>query len=122
MRRLRPVDRLVPGSPLLRNAQQPYCCVGEQEREYGMADERGSVVRVLPRIADIEAAAWDRLANPPERPYDPFVSHAFLKALEDAGTVTRRTGWIPQHIVLEEDGEPVGAMPCYVKTHSQGEY
>ena len=88
-----------------------------------MADEAKAIVRVLPRIADIGAAQWDRLANPSGRAYDPFVSHAFLSALEEAETLTRRTGWVPQHLVLEgELGEALGAMPCYLKSHSQGEY
>ena len=81
-----------------------------------------AVVKVVSQIADIDAAAWDRLANPPGRPFDPFLSHAFLKALEDAGTVGARTGWTPQHLLLEEAGAAAGAMPCYVKSHSKGEY
>jgi predicted N-acyltransferase len=85
-------------------------------------DDGKAAARVLGRIADIDAARWDALANPPGEPVNPFLTHAFLKALEDAGTVTRRTGWLPQHIVLEVDGVPVGAMPCYLKSHSQGEY
>ena len=85
-------------------------------------DDAEAAVRVLPRIVDIDGATWDALANPPERAYDPFTSHAFLKALEEAETVTRRTGWLPQHVVLEEGGRPVGAMPCYLKSHSKGEY
>ena len=88
-----------------------------------MTDDGKAVVRVHPRIADIDAAVWDNLANPPERPFDPFISHAFLKALEDAQSVGRRAGWLPQHIVLEEEGlGPVGAMPCYLKNNSKGEY
>jgi hypothetical protein len=81
-----------------------------------------AVVRILPHIADVAAAHWDGLANPPEAPHDPFVSHAFLKALEEAGTVGPRTGWVPQHLVLEEAGRAAGAMPLYVKSHSKGEY
>jgi uncharacterized protein len=87
-----------------------------------MKSESTAIVRVYPHIADIDAAAWDRLANPPERAYDPFLSHAFLKALEDAECVGRRAGWVPQHIVLEEGGEAIGAMPCYLKNNSKGEY
>ena len=87
-----------------------------------MASERNATVRVVPRIADIAAADWDRLANPPDVAYDPFISHAFLRALEAAETVGRRTGWMPQHLVLEEDGGVTGVMPCYLKSHSRGEY
>ena len=87
-----------------------------------MAKPHEVIVKVAPGIADVAAADWDRLANPPDVPFDPFISHAFLKALEDAGTVTRRTGWVPQHLVLEDAGRPVGVMPCYLKSHSKGEY
>jgi predicted N-acyltransferase len=73
-------------------------------------------------MGEVAAADWDRCANPRPLPHDPFVSHAFLKALEDAETVTRRTGWVPQHLLLEQGGRLTGAMPLYVKGHSKGEY
>ncbi|MEZ5818903.1 MAG: GNAT family N-acetyltransferase [Hyphomicrobiaceae bacterium] len=81
-----------------------------------------ALVKVAGGLADISAADWDRCANPPGLPYDPFLSHAFLKALEDAGTVGRQAGWLPQHLVLEEGGVVTGVMPLYVKGHSKGEY
>ncbi len=87
-----------------------------------MAGANEAVVKVVPRIADISAEDWDRLANPAEQVFDPFISHAFLRALEDAGTVSRKTGWAPQHLVLEEAGRPTGVMPAYLKSHSKGEY
>jgi uncharacterized protein len=82
-----------------------------------------STLRVEPRIAAIPAAEWDACANPDPATYNPFLSHAFLKALEDAGTVGGRSGWTPQHLVLEaEKGAVAGVAPAYLKTHSQGEY
>ncbi len=55
--------------------------------------------------------------------YNPFVSHAFLSSLEESGSVTAETGWLPRHIVLRgPDGELKGAMPAYIKSHSMGEY
>jgi len=81
-----------------------------------------AIVKVLPRMADVPAAAWDRVANPDGRPFDPFAAHAFLQALEDAGTVSQRTGWVPQHLVLEQAGAVTGVMPFYLKSHSRGEY
>ncbi len=81
-----------------------------------------AVARIAARLGEIPAKDWDRLANPPGLPFDPFISHAFLKALEDAETVSRRTGWLPQHVVVEEAGAIVGVMPCYLKSHSRGEY
>ena len=54
---------------------------------------------------------------------NPFLSHAFLKALEDSKSVGRRTGWQPQYLLAEtDDGTLQGAVPLYVKGHSQGEY
>src|SRR5262249_32203677 len=55
--------------------------------------------------------------------YNPFISHAFLNALEASGSATARTGWKPQHLVAEDaDGAVVGVVPCYLKSHSRGEY
>jgi predicted N-acyltransferase len=80
-------------------------------------------VEVAPRIADVPAAAWDACANPDLAIYNPFVTHAFLKALEDAATVGGRTGWTPRHLVLKTAGGEIAACaPCYLKAHSQGEY
>lgn len=55
-------------------------------------------------------------------PDNPFIDHAFFLALEQSGSATGRTGWQPQHIELQRDGEPVGLMPLFLKSHSQGEY
>lgn len=75
--------------------------------------------RVVDRMASIPATAWDACAGGD----NPFVSHAFLNALEISGSVGRGTGWLPQHIVLEDDqGVIHAATPLYVKGHSQGEY
>src|SRR5438477_8472241 len=59
----------------------------------------------------------------PVRGYNPFISHAFLGALEESGSVTARTGWQPQHLLAQtREGTVVGAVPCYLKSHSLGEY
>jgi len=55
--------------------------------------------------------------------FNPFVSHAFLSSLEDMGCATAQTGWSPRHLILENDSGAVwGAVPAYLKSHSQGEY
>ncbi|GIL00091.1 MAG: hypothetical protein BroJett029_42990 [Alphaproteobacteria bacterium] len=78
-----------------------------------------AVLKLVGRIADLDAGAWDACAGDD----NPFVSHAFLKALEDSGSVGERTGWLPRHLVLEdESGALAGAAPMYVKGHSYGEY
>jgi hypothetical protein len=79
-------------------------------------------VRVLPALADVPADAWNACANA-DGTFDPFVSHAFLSALETSNSATARTGWQPQHLLVENDaGEVIGAAPCYLKSHSRGEY
>ncbi|HET7851851.1 MAG TPA: GNAT family N-acetyltransferase [Methyloceanibacter sp.] len=97
----------------------------EQRRE----TKDASVVRVVPRIASIPASEWDACARgadlraSADRPGNPFISHAFLHALEESGSATRATGWLPQHLVLEDGAGGVSAcMPCYLKSHSYGEY
>ena len=83
-------------------------------------------ITVLAAIAEIPAAEWDACADPlasPGRPAaNPFVTHRFLKALEDSRSVGRGTGWQPRHLVARLGGRTVGVMPLYAKTHSQGEY
>jgi predicted N-acyltransferase len=88
----------------------------------GDAAER--VVRIVSRIADVPAADWDTCARgAAPSPTNPFISHAFLRALEESGSATRKTGWLPHHLLLEDgSGTLLGAMPCYLKAHSQGEY
>ena len=55
--------------------------------------------------------------------YNPFISWAFLSALEESGSASQRTGWLGNHLLLEApDGTLAGAVPCYLKNHSQGEY
>jgi len=85
-----------------------------------MADGDDAVsVKVVSRIAEIPAAAWDSCAGTD----NPFISHAFLNALEESGSATRESGWLPQHLLLEDRaGRLVGAVPCYLKSHSYGEY
>jgi hypothetical protein len=54
--------------------------------------------------------------------YNPFVSHAFFSALEASGSACARTGWGPRHLVAKRGGAVAGIVPCYLKSHSQGEY
>jgi predicted N-acyltransferase len=84
-----------------------------------MADRETDVIaKVASGVAGLNAHAWDRLAGD-----DPFLSHAFLSALEDSRSVGPGTGWTPALILVEDDAHHlVAAMPSYLKTHSQGEY
>jgi len=71
-----------------------------------------------PHIAQIPAAEWDACAGGG----NPFVSHAFLSAMEDSGSASARTGWMPQHAALRDGDQLVAVVPMYAKSHSYGEY
>jgi predicted N-acyltransferase len=108
-------------------------------------------VHAVRAIAQVPAAQWDACANPAPRPakaanaiapslqagheqseakkadeeniYNPFISHDFLSALEESGSVGGRSGWQVQHLVVKTaDGAALATAPCYVKNHSRGEY
>jgi predicted N-acyltransferase len=80
---------------------------------------RSVTLTLHPHIAQIDAAEWDRCAGAD----NPFVSHAFLSAVEDSGSAGARTGWLPQHATLRNDaGQLLAAVPLYAKSHSYGEY
>ncbi len=87
-----------------------------------MADE--VTIRVVRSFSEIKPAEWDLLsgASRSGHGYNPFISHAFLSALEDSGSATAETGWMGHHLLLEQEGRLLGAIPCYLKSHSQGEY
>jgi len=98
-------------------------------------------VSVVTTMGAIAPADWDSCANPgwgnhvsgdqasapavegARSAYNPFLSHAFLSALEDSGCVGGRSGWRTAHVVVEAaDGRIVGIAPAYIKSHSMGEY
>ncbi len=76
------------------------------------------VARMAGSVGELPADQWDRLAGGG----NPFVSHAFLSALEDSGSVGPGSGWQPAPLVIEDGGRLVAALPAYLKGHSQGEY
>src|SRR6185437_13335798 len=105
------------------------------------------ILEAVPSVGDIAADDWDACANPKPNPdgierldtlalpsasndscagsgsaYNPFVSHAFFSAVEKSGSATARTGWGPRHLLAKIDGRIAGIVPCYLKSHSQGEY
>jgi predicted N-acyltransferase len=76
-------------------------------------------MRLHRSIAEIPRADWDMLAgcNVP-----PFLSFTFLEALERAGCVSPKRGWLPTHLSLWEDERLVAAAPAYLKGNSEGEF
>ncbi|RWA64192.1 GNAT family N-acetyltransferase [Mesorhizobium sp.] len=84
-------------------------------------------IRVASGIGAFTCDEWDGFAGTTrgdkENGYNPLVSFAFLSALEESGCAVRRTGWQGHHLRLETaQGRLLGAVPCYLKSHSQGEY
>src|SRR5437879_12250282 len=101
-------------------------------------------LEAVPSVSDIKAVDCDACANPKpavhtaenldpldacgrqsdscKPAYNPFVSHAFFAAAEASGSACARTGWGPRHLLARLDGEIAGIVPCYLKSHSQGEY
>jgi len=70
-------------------------------------------------IGEIPAEDWLACAGAD----NPFVSHAFLAAVEESGSANARTGWLPQHAVLRDGaGQVMACAPMYAKSHSYGEY
>jgi len=74
-------------------------------------------IKIIDSLGDVPADQWDGLTAG-----DPFLSHAFLSALETTGCTGPDAGWVPCHILLLEKQRLVGAMPLYIKSHSYGEY
>lgn len=78
-----------------------------------------AIARILPGAAALSPDAWDACAGTA----NPFVSHAFLTALEESHSVGGHSGWTPAPIVIDgPDGQPAAIAPAYLKAHSQGEY
>ena len=79
---------------------------------------------IAPSVGSLPADEWDALTGG-----NPFVSHAFLSALEDSGSVdagegaSGRSGWRAAPLTIRgQDGTLAAALPAYLKGHSQGEY
>ena len=79
------------------------------------------VVTVHASVAEVDRATWDALCTS-DSGANPFVRHGFLSALEDAGAITRATGWTPRYLVARAAGRVVGIAPAFIKTHSMGEF
>ena len=74
---------------------------------------------LVSRLADVNRNEWDSLNTSNH----PFTSYDFLNSLEMSESVTAKTGWNPQHIIIKNNtGNIIGASPNYLKMHSYGEY
>jgi predicted N-acyltransferase len=78
---------------------------------------------VVSSVAEIPADDWDACARGTEAEVgNPFLRHAFFDALERSRSAVPRTGWGPRHLLARRDGAILGIAPCYLKSHSRGEY
>lgn len=75
-------------------------------------------LRLAGGIAELEPL-FAELEGPAEHP---FVSYAWLSALEKTGCVSADAGWMPRHLVVSVKGEPIAVAPAYVKGNSEGEF
>jgi uncharacterized protein len=76
------------------------------------------IAELAQSVAGLDAAQWDMLSGG-----NPFTCYAFLSVLEQSGSVGQNSGWSPAPIIIRDtDGDLIGVLPSYVKTHSQGEY
>jgi predicted N-acyltransferase len=82
-----------------------------------MSKEAAATLEQLDSLADVEASQWDALAGS-----QPFVRHAFLRALETSGCVGGASGWLSMHLVLRRQGRLQAALPLYLKHDSYGEF
>jgi uncharacterized protein len=83
------------------------------------------ILTCLPSFDAVSRAEWEALPGTKSGTagYNPFLDYGFLSALEESGSATSRTGWGPRHLALRDAaGVLAGFVPCYAKSHSQGEY
>lgn len=72
-------------------------------------------------LTEIDAKSWNALVVD----NNPFIRHEFLLGLEKTHCVSTQKGWESSHIAIYRDtscNELIAAMPCYIKSHSYGEY
>jgi len=74
--------------------------------------------RFINSIDDVPEDEWNSLVCDD----NPFLTHAFLAALEHQGAVGEHTGWKPHHLIVDNETGVCAALPLYIKSHSYGEF
>ena len=82
-----------------------------------MTAEPAYTLSVADSLDSVSEASWQALAGD-----HPFVSYRFLRLLQTSGCASPKTGWHPHFLLLHRGAELVAAAPCYLKTHSRGEF
>jgi predicted N-acyltransferase len=75
-------------------------------------------IKLIQSVSGLEQKVWNELVKSAY----PFLRWEFLRALEESGAVSEKTGWQPQHVLVFSEGELIALMPMYLKSHSRGEY
>ncbi|MBJ95567.1 MAG: GNAT family N-acetyltransferase [Rickettsiales bacterium] len=76
-------------------------------------------VSIATTIHEIDAEQWDALGDA----NNPFLEHRFFAALEDSGSVGKKSGWLPAYLLLHDSqGSLHGAVPSWLRSNSYGEY
>ncbi len=78
--------------------------------------------QIITSLSEVSEKGWNDCCYNDNTGHNPFLSYQFLKALEESGCATAKTGWQAQHIIIHKDNIIVGVMPLYLKSHSHGEY
>ncbi|CAJ1940447.1 unnamed protein product [Sphenostylis stenocarpa] len=119
-----------------RNKSLSFSSTHQHQQEFSLSlredtrtdrDTEKVIIRVgvVSSISDVPSSEWDACAVDASGPhkFNPFLSHAFLSALEHSASAVRETGWMPHHIVAKDQANNILAVvPLYLKTHSYGEF
>ena len=84
-------------------------------------------LQTIQNVKQVDQKIWNELANGNGKysekfEYNPFLQWEFYYALEQSGSAVKEEGWLPLHLLAKENEKIVGILPCYLKSHSQGEY
>ncbi len=70
-------------------------------------------------MKEVNAESWNTLVGSNH----PFLSHQFLIALEQTNCLGEKIGWVPNHLIIEDNtGQLLAAAPQYIKYNSFGEF
>jgi predicted N-acyltransferase len=85
--------------------------------------EADYLIEVHEGVGAVESSDWDHLLDAQAHP-TPFMTHAYLHAMEASGSVGGDTGWQAVTLTVRErsGGALVAAASAYLKMHSYGEY
>jgi hypothetical protein len=75
--------------------------------------------RILRSVAEIPASEWNSLQGVAQ---NPFLSHAWLEALEACRCVGEGSDWRPRHLTLWRGRELIAAAPAYLRHGSDGDF